>query len=76
MKENLTEKIAKMLIKLEPVEFLGICKVLDVRPSHEDGQSRDFTEMWDEVIDKIDAMNRIRKRNLYALVRAAVKGGK
>ena len=76
MSENLTEKIVKDLIKLEPVEFLGICKILEVRPSHEDGQSRDFTEMWDEVIDKIDALNRIRKKNLHRLVRAAIKGRK
>ena len=76
MKQNLTEKIARLLIKLEPVEFLGICKVVDVRPSHEDGDAHDFDDLWAELIDKIDALNRNRKRNLYLLVRAAVKGRK
>ena len=76
MKENLTEKVAKELIKLEATEFLGVCKILDVRPAHEDGQSRDFDEIWSEVIDKIDALSRIRKRNLYRLVCAATKGRK
>lgn len=76
MRENLTEKIVKGLIKLEPVEFLGICTIVDVRPSHEDGNPRDFQDIWEELIDKIDGMNRIRKRNLYTLVRAAIKGRK
>lgn len=76
MKENLTEKIVKGLIKLEPVEFLGICTVVDVRPSHENGNARDFQDIWEELIDKIDGMSRIRKKNLYKLINAAIKGRK
>lgn len=74
LRQNLTEKIIRDLIKLEPAEFLGVCTVVDVRPLDEDGNPKDFEVLWSEVVDKIDELNRVRKRNLYSLVRAAIKG--
>ena len=72
---NLTEKIVKELVKLEPMEFLGICTVVGVRPVDEDkGEPKEFEVLWAEVVDKIDSMSRLRKRNLESLVRAAIKG--
>ena len=72
---NLTEKIVKELVKLEPMEFLGICTVVGVRPIDEDkGEPKEFEVLWAEVVDKIDSMSRLRKRNLERLVRAAIKG--
>ena len=72
---NLTEKIVKELIKLEPMEFLGICTVVGVRPVDEDkDEPKEFEVLWAEVVDKIDSMSRLRKRNLERLVRAAIKG--
>lgn len=71
---NLTERIAKELIKLEATEFLGICTIVDVRPVDEDkDEPKEFEVLWAEVIDKIDSMSRLRKRNLERLVRAAIK---
>ena len=86
-----TEKLMREIAKLEPEEFLGICKILDVKlvdiedsveEDVEGGQSkveakpRDFTELWDEVCEKVNALNRNQKRNLDKLVRAATKGKK
>lgn len=86
-----TEKLMREIAKLEPEEFLGICKILDVKlfntedsveENVEGGQSkveakpRDFTELWDEVCEKVNALNRNQKRNLDKLVRAATKGKK
>lgn len=86
-----TEKLMRKIAKLEPQEFLGICKILDVKlvdieenveEDVECGQSkveakpRDFTELWDEVCEKVNALNRTQKRNLDKLVRAATKGKK
>lgn len=86
-----TEKLMREIAKLEPEEFLGICKILDVRLFNtedsveedvESGQSkvevkpRDFTELWDDVCEKVNALNRNQKRNLDKLVRAATKGKK
>ena len=86
-----TEKLMREIAKLEPEEFLGICKILDVKlvdieedveEDVEGGQSkveakpRDFTDLWDEVCEKVNALNRNQKRNLDKLVRAATKGKK
>ena len=72
---NLTEKIVKELVKLEPTEFLGVCTVVGARPVDEDkDEPKEFEVLWDEVVDKIDSMSRLRKRNLERLVRAAIKG--
>lgn len=36
-----TEKIVKMILKLEPQEFIGVCKILGVK-------------IYDEIVDMID----------------------
>lgn len=74
LRQNLTERIARELVKLEATEFLGVCTIVDVRPIDENGHPKEFEVLWDEVVDKIDSMSRLRKRNLERLVRAAIKG--
>lgn len=86
-----TEKLIREIAKLEPEEFLGICKILDVKlvdieeyveENVEGGQSKkevkpkEFTQLWDEVCEKVNGLNRTQKRNLDKLVRAATKGKK
>lgn len=85
-----TEKLIREIAKLEPEEFLGVCKILDVKlidieeyveENVEGGQSKkevkpkEFTQLWDEVCEKVNGLNRTQKRNLDKLVRAA-KGKK
>ncbi len=74
LRQNLTERIARELVKLETTEFLGVCTIINVQPIDEDGHPKEFEVLWDEVVDKIDSMSRLRKRNLERLVRAAIKG--
>ena len=74
LRQNLTERIARELVKLEATEFLGVCTIINVQPIDEDGHPKEFEVLWDEVVDKIDLMSRLRKRNLERLVRAAIKG--
>ena len=74
LRQNLTERIARELVKLEATEFLGVCTIINVQPIDENGHPKEFEVLWDEVVDKIDSMSRLRKRNLESLVRAAIKG--
>lgn len=82
--ENLIEKI----LELDAIEFLGICKIVgvDVYEDVECGQAngdtnatnttshpRDFTEIWTDLCDTIESMNRVRRRNLGRLIYAATK---
>ncbi len=86
-----TEKLIREIAKLEPEEFLGVCKILGIRlvdvednveenveggRVKKEAKPRDFTELWDEVCEKVNALNRTQKRNLDKLVRAATKGKK
>lgn len=87
-----TEKLMREIAKLEPEEFLGVCKILGIKlvdvekyveenaeENVESGQSKkeakpkEFTQLWDEVCEKVNALNRTQKRNLDKLVRAATK---
>ena len=78
------EKLLIEILTLEPVEFIGICKIIgvdiyDMNSKTEDDkdaaniQPREFYEIWCDVCDTIDGMNRTRRRNLGKLVYAATK---
>lgn len=72
-----TEKILEKIVTLEPVEFLGVCKILGIKMLIKDGEGkenpRDFTELWCDLCDKIGQLNRTQRRNLATLINAATK---
>ena len=78
--ENLIVKV----LELDPIEFLGICKIcgVNVYEDVEGGQAnedidatqpRDFADIWVDLCDTVEAMNRVRRRNLGSLIYAATK---
>ena len=78
------ENLVREILKLDPIEFLGICKIcgVDVYEDVECGQAnedadatqpRDFADIWVDLCDTIEAMNRVRRRNLGSLIYAATK---
>lgn len=83
IRRNSPEYILKRVAQLDVVEFLGICKILNVRlynvditseekvDDKEQMQPRDFTEIWSDLCDKVENLNRTRRRNLARLVNAA-----
>ena len=78
-----TEELLKKIVKLDTVEFLGVCKILGVKlykgePNPEnpkDVEARDFADIWGELCDKVDGLNRTRRKNLNRLIKAATKKG-
>lgn len=78
-KREQADKILAEMVKLDAVEFLGVCKILGVdiykdgAKSLEDSEPRDFVYIWNEVCNKVWALNRVQRRNLSKLVRAATK---
>lgn len=87
--KNNPENLAAEIIKLNPIEFLGVCKIVGVQiyqdedvecaqpnEGSKEPKARDFYEIWQDLCDKIESMNRIRRRNLGKLVYAATKKGK
>lgn len=82
--KNSPERLWQELLKLDPVEFLGICKIIGVSVYEEDDteenadgvpvkKPRDFYDIWNEVCEVINDMNRKRRRTLGMLIYAATK---
>ena len=65
-----TDKIVKEISVLQVEEFLGICKILGV-PLVEEDESRSFEDIWADVVDKLGGLNRVKRKNLMKLLRAA-----
>lgn len=85
-KKNSPENLLLEIVKLNPIEFLGICKIVGVEIYEEedvesarasddrkDGTPREFEAIWSDLCDQIEQMNRVRRRNLGKLIYAATK---
>ena len=66
------ERVAKEISKMPAEEFLGVCKILGVSLI-EDEEARNFSEIWADVVEKINRLDRNRRKNLMKLLRAANK---
>ena len=86
--KNSPENLIVKVLELDPIEFLGICKIVgvdvyenvgcgqandDANATQEAMQPREFTDIWSDLCDTIESMNRVRRRNLGRLIYAATK---
>lgn len=86
--KNSPESLIVKILELDPIEFLGICKIVgvdvyedvecgqandDTNATQEAMQPREFTDIWSDLCDAIESMNRVRRRNLGRLIYAATK---
>lgn len=79
--KNSSEKLLEEITKLDSVQFLGVCRILGVELYRKNDEGaplteenidvRDFSEIWNDLCDTIDNMNRTRRRNLGKLIYAA-----
>ena len=76
-----TERLLKDIINLDPVEFMGLARVLKVRlmepinTASETGEiklaPRDFTDILSDVLAAFEASNRKRRREILQLIHEA-----
>ena len=86
--KNSPENLIMKALELDPIEFLGICKIVgvdayedvecgqandDANATQEASQPREFADIWSDLCDTIESMNRVRRRNLGRLIYAATK---
>ena len=86
--KNSPESLVVKILELDPIEFLGICKIVgvdvyedvecgqandDANTTQEASHPREFTDIWSDLCDTIESMNRVRRRNLGRLIYAATK---
>lgn len=64
--QSLTEKIILAAARLDAVSFYGLCKLTGA-------EGEEFDDMWASLIDKVDALSRKQKRNLWKIVKKAAK---
>ena len=85
---KLVKENVEMVAKLEPQEFIGVCKILGIKLTAQDNSNEEVNEegnaevllsvrpaeeLIEEVVDRIGQLNRTQGRNLRRLLKAATK---
>lgn len=87
-KNNRTKTFMELLVGLEAVEFVGLCKFLGVRLVEEKGKSapitpnneapqkseaRDFSDLFSDLLQKFSDLSRPRQRELIKILKKVNK---
>lgn len=75
MKEINIDEFIHLVTKLEPVEFIGLCKVLCVKVLGEEKQPRKFEELINDIIDNFTSTGRTQRREVLRVLRAVNRRG-
>ena len=70
------DEFLKYLTKLQPEEFLGVCRILGVKLGEqveEEVKPRAFEDVLYEVLVNFEKLNRAKRRELLQVVKAAQK---
>lgn len=73
-KEKTTnQNFMELLIRLEAVEFLGLCKFLGVKLMEDSKTPRDFADLLSDLMEKFQNLNRTRQRELLQILKKVNK---
>lgn len=73
-KEKTTnQNFMELLIGLEAVEFLGLCKFLGVKLMEDSKSPRDFADLLNDLMEKFQNLNRTRQRELLQILKKVNK---
>ena len=73
-KEKTTnQKFMELIIGLEAVEFLGLCKFLGVKLMEDSKSPRDFADLLSDLMEKFQNLNRTRQRELLQILKKVNK---
>ena len=71
---NKKNELIELIIKLEPVEFIGLARVLCVDIiNKEDKTTRDFYDMLNDIINKFNTLARKQRREILSVLRRVKK---
>ena len=71
---NKKEEFFQLIKQLEPVEFIGLARILCVELiNKETKQNRDFFEVFEDIINKFDTVGRKQKREILKVLRKVGK---
>lgn len=67
---NKKNELIELITKLEPVEFIGLARVLCVDiVSKEDKTTRDFYDVLNDIVNKFNALARKQRREILSVLR-------
>lgn len=73
-KEKTTnQNFMELLIGLEAVEFLGLCKFLGVKLMEDSKTPRDFADLLSDLMEKFQNLNRTHQRELLQILKKVNK---
>ena len=70
------DNFINIISKLQPVEFMGLARVLKVPLFTGEGEAReprDFTDVFSDVLESFSKSGRARRREVLKLIKNAVK---
>ena len=71
---NKKNELIELITKLEPVEFIGLARVLCVDIiNEEDKTTRDFYDILNDIIDKFNTLARKQRREILSVLRRVKK---
>lgn len=73
MKHILTSTFIAALPKLEPLEIIGLCKILCVSIKDENQQVKNGANLLEEMIKKFDVIGRAQKRQILKMIDELLK---
>lgn len=74
-KEKKFREFLEILSKLEPIEYIGLCKILGVDVVNENGEPLDFQVTLGKVMNAFLKMKKKPRNQLMEMLRASQKGG-
>lgn len=87
-KNNRTKTFMELLVGLEAIEFVGLCKFLSVRLVEEKSEpapttpndeapkkfeARDFSDLFSDLLQKFSKLSRPRQRELIKILKKVTK---
>jgi hypothetical protein len=66
------ERFQRQLLQLEPIEFLGVAKILGIQLIKEE-EPLTFEEVFPLLVEKYAALNRRQRKNLHKMLRPLEK---
>ena len=71
---NKKNKLIELITELEPVEFIGLARVLYIDIiNKEDKTARDFYEVLNDIVDKFNTLARKQRKEILSILRRVKK---
>ena len=71
---NKKNELIELITELEPVEFIGLARVLCVDIiNEEDKTTRDFYDILNDIVDKFNTLARKQRREILSVLRRVKK---